>query len=210
MGGLLPGRVRQRPRPAKMEWYDDGGTTNIRLLSLKSPQPPLPSALAIARFSSSSLLIQSSPETFTDTLSRPPKMSNSTAPPYTSTAMLYADTDFSKLTWLELQWAYFYIWIDNPIIATGLMSFLLHEVLYIASPDVLCLRHRVYVAASSPIFLHVYRSYTLVVASRGSLSTQFRTSGDGSCSPTRSPRSRSSGNVRSRFCSVTSPSSCLL
>ena len=55
-------------------------------------------------------------------------MSNTTAPPYMSMAMLYADTDFSKLSWLELQYASFYLWIDNPVIATGLLSFLLHEV----------------------------------------------------------------------------------
>ena len=42
--------------------------------------------------------------------------------------MLYANTDFSKLSWLETQWASWYLWIDNPIIATGLMSFLMHEV----------------------------------------------------------------------------------
>ena len=41
---------------------------------------------------------------------------------------LYANTDFSTLTWAEKQWAGWYILIENPIIATGLMSFLLHEV----------------------------------------------------------------------------------
>lgn len=58
-------------------------------------------------------------------------MSNSTAPIHESAAFLYANTDFSKLNWLELQWAAWYLWIDNPIIATGLMSFLLHEVRHI-------------------------------------------------------------------------------
>lgn len=53
---------------------------------------------------------------------------NSTAPAYNSPELLYADTDFSKLNWLEKNWAAWYIWIGNPIIATGLMSFLLHEV----------------------------------------------------------------------------------
>ncbi|KAH8105301.1 C4-methyl sterol oxidase [Cristinia sonorae] len=57
-------------------------------------------------------------------------MSNSTSTAYSATAQLYANTDFSKLTWLEFQWASFYLWIDNPIIATGLMSFLLHEIVY--------------------------------------------------------------------------------
>ncbi|KAG8215747.1 hypothetical protein J3R82DRAFT_7645 [Butyriboletus roseoflavus] len=43
---------------------------------------------------------------------------------------LYAHVDLSKLGWLEQLWASWYIWIDNPIIATGLMSFLLHEIVY--------------------------------------------------------------------------------
>lgn len=41
---------------------------------------------------------------------------------------LYAHVDLSKLSWLEHFWAAWYIRIDNPVIATGLMSFLLHEV----------------------------------------------------------------------------------
>ncbi|KAJ3565519.1 hypothetical protein NP233_g7580 [Leucocoprinus birnbaumii] len=43
---------------------------------------------------------------------------------------LYQGTDFSSLNWVEKQWAAWYIWIGNPIIATGLMSFLLHEIVY--------------------------------------------------------------------------------
>lgn len=41
---------------------------------------------------------------------------------------VYAGTDFSSLSWAEQKWVAWYIWIGNPIIATGLMSFLLHEV----------------------------------------------------------------------------------
>lgn len=41
---------------------------------------------------------------------------------------LYGNVDLTKLSWLEQFWAAWYIWIDNPVIATGLMSFLLHEV----------------------------------------------------------------------------------
>ena len=41
---------------------------------------------------------------------------------------LYPGLEFSSLNWLEKQWAAWYIWIANPVIATGLMSFLLHEV----------------------------------------------------------------------------------
>jgi methylsterol monooxygenase len=41
---------------------------------------------------------------------------------------IYADTDFSSLSWLEQRWVAYYVWIGNPIIATGLMAFLMHEV----------------------------------------------------------------------------------
>lgn len=55
---------------------------------------------------------------------------NSTAPLYQSADVLYSNTDFSKLNWVETQWAAWYMWIGNPVIATGLMSFLLHEIVY--------------------------------------------------------------------------------
>jgi methylsterol monooxygenase len=43
-------------------------------------------------------------------------------------AELYSGTDFTSLSWLEHQWVNWYVSIGNPVIATGLMSFLLHEV----------------------------------------------------------------------------------
>jgi methylsterol monooxygenase len=43
---------------------------------------------------------------------------------------LYANTDFSKLSWLEHQWAAWYLWIGDPVLATGIMSFVMHEVVY--------------------------------------------------------------------------------
>ncbi|TFK38449.1 C4-methyl sterol oxidase [Crucibulum laeve] len=43
---------------------------------------------------------------------------------------LYAGTDFSSLNWFEQQWVAWYVWVGNPIIATGLASFLLHEIVY--------------------------------------------------------------------------------
>jgi len=55
---------------------------------------------------------------------------NSTAPVYEPADVLYSNTDFSKLNWVETQWAAWYLWIGNPVIATGLMSFLLHEIVY--------------------------------------------------------------------------------
>ena len=47
---------------------------------------------------------------------------------YATPELAYANTDFSSLGWMEKQWAAWYILIGNPIIATGLLSFLLHEV----------------------------------------------------------------------------------
>lgn len=41
---------------------------------------------------------------------------------------LYGGTDIASLSWAEKQWVAWYIWVGNPVIATGLMSFLLHEV----------------------------------------------------------------------------------
>lgn len=41
-----------------------------------------------------------------------------------------AGTDFSQLNWMEQFWASWYLYFDNPVIATGLASFLLHEVVY--------------------------------------------------------------------------------
>ena len=41
---------------------------------------------------------------------------------------LYVGTDFSSLSWVERQWVNWYLLIGDPVIATGLVSFLLHEV----------------------------------------------------------------------------------
>lgn len=43
---------------------------------------------------------------------------------------LYAGVDLGSLNWFEQQWANWYIMIGNPVIATGLMSFLMHEIVY--------------------------------------------------------------------------------
>lgn len=55
-------------------------------------------------------------------------MLNATA--HATAAQLYAQagTDFSALSWFETQWANWYIWVGNPILATGILSFLMHEV----------------------------------------------------------------------------------
>lgn len=54
--------------------------------------------------------------------------SNATAPAYQSAELLYAGTDFNQLNWFEQQWATWYLWFGNVAIATGVMSFLMHEV----------------------------------------------------------------------------------
>ena len=41
---------------------------------------------------------------------------------------LYRSVDLSNLSWLEQQWAAWYSYWGNPIIATGIMSFVMHEV----------------------------------------------------------------------------------
>ena len=48
----------------------------------------------------------------------------------TMTDQLYDDLglDYTSLNWAEQQWVAWYKWIDNPVVATGLMSFLMHEV----------------------------------------------------------------------------------
>ncbi|TFK47480.1 C-4 methyl sterol oxidase [Heliocybe sulcata] len=55
---------------------------------------------------------------------------NATAPVAPTPEQLYANTDFSKLSWVENQWANWYLWMGNPVLATGLMSFMLHEFVY--------------------------------------------------------------------------------
>lgn len=43
-------------------------------------------------------------------------------------ADLYTGTDPSSLNFFERAWMQWYIYWGNPVIATGIMSFLLHEV----------------------------------------------------------------------------------
>lgn len=113
----------------------------------------------------------------------------------TTTQQLYANIDLTKLSWLEQMWAAWYIWIDNPIIATGLMSFLLHEVFFFS------------LFKFRELLLNVPSLYTLDVPFLGLLSTLFLISVGGNSSLTRFPLPRSSGNVRKWCCSRISPSS---
>jgi hypothetical protein len=45
-------------------------------------------------------------------------------------SQLYAglNLDYAQLNWFESQWMAWYMWIGNPLIATGIASFILHEV----------------------------------------------------------------------------------
>ena len=45
-------------------------------------------------------------------------------------SQLYAslNVDYTQINWFERQWMAWYLWIGNPVIATGIASFLLHEV----------------------------------------------------------------------------------
>ncbi|KAF8261109.1 C-4 methyl sterol oxidase [Lactarius quietus] len=40
------------------------------------------------------------------------------------------DIDYTQINWFERQWMAWYLWIGNPIIATGIASLLLHETVY--------------------------------------------------------------------------------
>jgi len=46
----------------------------------------------------------------------------------TTQQMLYPDVNLEALNWLERLWANYYIYMGNAILATGVMSFVLHEV----------------------------------------------------------------------------------
>jgi hypothetical protein len=41
---------------------------------------------------------------------------------------LYSGVDYSSLSWAEQKWVAWYVYWGNPVIATGLISFLMHEV----------------------------------------------------------------------------------
>lgn len=100
-------------------------TSFIRPLSAYSPSPSLhppppphtpPTMAAAAAFDLLDKFIPGASDSLT--------IVNAT----TAQNTLYPGVDFAALNWLERLWASYYIWVGNPIIATGLMSFVLHEV----------------------------------------------------------------------------------
>jgi methylsterol monooxygenase len=52
------------------------------------------------------------------------------SPGYHTAAELYAslNADYTQLNWFERNWMAWYLWIGNPVVATGIASFILHEV----------------------------------------------------------------------------------
>lgn len=48
----------------------------------------------------------------------------------TAQNLLYGAAELSDLNWLERSWASYYIWMGNPVLATGLLSFMVHESFY--------------------------------------------------------------------------------
>lgn len=98
---------------------------------------------------------------------------------------LYSGTDFSSLNWLEQQWAAWYIWVGNPVVATGVLAFLVHEV------SLSFWTRRCQLICPNSLFISV-------VVFRGSLLIQCHTSDDGSCNLTRCLRQKNSGLAPSR------------
>jgi hypothetical protein len=81
-------------------------------------------------------------------------------------APLYTNLNYEALNWGEQRWADWYLWMDNPSLATGIMSFVMHEVSRASQ-------------ATKGINPNNGSSYILVVAFPGSSSTQFLISGVG-------------------------------
>lgn len=100
----------------------------------------------VTLFPSSSLLSHTLHSTDVLNLSSSPAMSGSAVYDFTSKYVplladhflpmnstttqntLYGDVTLDNLSWLERTWAAYYIWMGNPTLATGLMSFMVHEV----------------------------------------------------------------------------------
>lgn len=57
-------------------------------------------------------------------------MNTTIVAPLAEHAVLYFDTDFGTLSLIEKAWVAWYTWWGNPVLATGVMSFLMHEIVY--------------------------------------------------------------------------------
>ena len=107
---------------------------------------------------------------------------------------LYSGTDFLSLNWFELQWAAWYIWVGNPVIATALMAFTVHEVSF-----------RIWTRRFQPTYPCFFNSLFISgVVFHGLSSIQFHTSDGGSCNLTRYLRRKNNGLALCRSCSLIS------
>lgn len=88
----------------------------------------------------------------------------STAPAAPLMADLYSGVDVAALNIFERAWMNWYLWIGNPAIATGLMSFLMHGEQRDDNVIRACKAPYSYITS---FFLTVQKSSTLDVASRG-------------------------------------------
>lgn len=125
-------------------------------------------------------------------------------------ADLYSGTDLSSLNFFEKAWMDWYIWIGNPVIATGLMSFLLHgecQARWRRRPHSPQPSTAMLTSAPSP-FPSCQKPSTLDAPSLGSSSTRCPPCASTSCRKTRRPRPHSSGSAPNTSCSPTLPWSC--
>jgi hypothetical protein len=66
---------------------------------------------------------------------------------------LYANVNIEALSWAEKSWVNWYLWIGDPSVATGLMSFIMHEV----SSFLKCLAvSRILIAFEDRLFWKMY------------------------------------------------------
>ena len=103
---------------------------------------------------------------------------------------LYRRTDFSSLSWFEQEWASWYIWIGNPVVATGVLAFVVHEVRFLE-----------FGRDNVNQLICVNSLFISAVVFHGLSSIQYHTSDDGSCNLTRCLRRKSSGLALCRSCS---------
>jgi hypothetical protein len=110
------------------------------------------------------------------------------SPAHLTASDLYAtlNVDYTHLNWFEKNWMAWYLWIGNPVIATGIASFILHEVRFFST----------HFAFRQEGFIFSPHSPSIsVVAYPGSSSMPSHTSASGNCNLQRYQHHRSSGSA---------------